>query len=62
VEKEEQEEGFYMRERSYGMLRRLVRLPAGATEDGASATFRNGVLEIHLKKQAGEREGKIPIE
>jgi HSP20 family protein len=62
MEKERKEEGYYIRERSYGMLRRLVRLPTDATDEGASAAFKNGVLEIHLKKMMGQREGKIAIE
>jgi HSP20 family protein len=61
-EREEKGEGYYMRERSYGMLRRLVGLPTDATEEGATATFKNGVLEIHLKKAAAERAKKISIE
>jgi HSP20 family protein len=61
-EKEEKREGFYMRERAYGMLRRIVGLPADATEDGATASFKNGVLEVHLKKAEGERSKRIPID
>jgi len=61
-EKEEKKEGFYMRERSYGMLRRRLGLPAHATEEGANATFRNGVLEIHLKKAEGGRSKIIPVD
>jgi HSP20 family protein len=41
---------------------RMVRLPADVTEEGAAATFKNGVLEVRLKKTAAETKKKIPIE
>jgi len=52
LEKEEEEVGYYIRERSFGAMRRTIALPADVTEEGASATFKNGVLEAHLKKVA----------
>jgi HSP20 family protein len=61
-EKEEEEEGYYMRERIYGSLRRLISLPAGVTEVGTSATFKNGVLEVKLKKSAPKKGMEIQIE
>ena len=50
VEEEDKEKGYYMRERSYGSMKRIVSLPADVSEAGSNATFKNGVLEIHLKK------------
>jgi HSP20 family protein len=61
-ERKEEEEGFYMRERNFGSLARIIPLPSPVTEKGASATFKNGVLEVHLKKSEKERVSKIPIE
>ncbi|TAJ44834.1 Hsp20/alpha crystallin family protein [Methanofollis fontis] len=61
-EKEGEEEGYFMRERVYGSMKRTVSLPAEVTEEGASATFKNGVLEVHLKKVEVERGTLIPIE
>ncbi|MDD1658469.1 MAG: Hsp20/alpha crystallin family protein [Methanomicrobiales archaeon] len=62
AEQEEKEEGYYMRERRFGSMDRLVRLPAEVTESGGSATFKNGVLEVRLKKSVEEQRKTIPIE
>ena len=48
-EKEEKREGFYRSERSYGSLYREIPLPEGAKTEDATATFRNGVLEITMQ-------------
>jgi HSP20 family protein len=61
-EQEEKAEGYYMRERRYGSMDRLIRLPVDVTEGGGSATFKNGVLEVRLKKSEEERRRPIPIE
>jgi len=61
-EKKEEKEGYYMRERTFGSMTRVVPLPRPVTGDGSSATFRNGVLEVHLKKTARESRGKIAVE
>ena len=62
AEKEEEEEGYFVRERTYGSMDRVVKLPADVAEDGAAATFKNGVLEVRLKKASSETGKKIPIE
>ena len=65
VQKEEREggkEGYAMRERYYGTMKRVISLPAEVKEEGASATFKNGVLEVHFKKEEIERGTLIPIE
>jgi len=61
-EKKEEKEGYYLRERSFGSMTRIVPLPVTVTEEKASATVKNGVLEVHLKKSAKEPRGKIAIE
>jgi HSP20 family protein len=61
-ERDEKKEGFYVRERSFGSLRRVVPLPAEVTEKDARATFKNGVLEVHLKKSVSEPLKGITIE
>jgi HSP20 family protein len=61
-EKKEEKEGYYVHERSFGSMMRIVPLPVPVTEDKATATVRDGVLEVHLKKSAKEPKGKIPIE
>ena len=61
-EKKEEKEGYYMRERSFGSMRRIVPLPKEVTEKGASATLKNGVLEVRLKKSPREPKTKINVE
>lgn len=61
-EKKEEKEGYYLRERKFGSMTRVVPLPVPVTEDDAKATVKNGVLEVTLKKSAKETRGKIPIE
>src|SRR5690242_12323943 len=45
-EHEEEHEGVFRRERSYGSFARTIPLPQGAIVDQAKATFKDGVLEI----------------
>jgi HSP20 family protein len=47
-EREEDEEGFYRSERSYGTFYRQIPLPRGINAENATAEFRNGVLEISM--------------
>jgi HSP20 family protein len=61
-EKEEKEEGYYLRERRSGVISRVIPLPGEVTDQGATATFRNGVLEVHFKKITIERGKKIKID
>jgi len=61
-EKREEKEGYFMRERSFGSMTRIVPLPKTVTEEGSSATFKNGILEVHLKKMIKEARGKISID
>jgi len=46
TEKEEKEEGYYMRERMEGSMRRIVSLPHPVSDADASASFKNGVLAV----------------
>jgi HSP20 family protein len=61
-ETKEEGEGYFVRERTYGSMDRIVRLPADVTDESAQATFKNGVLEVHLRKTAAEMKKKITIE
>jgi HSP20 family protein len=61
-EKEEKEEGYYMRERVSGSMQRVVRLPAEVTGEDSKASFKNGVLEVHLKKTTISPVSRIEIE
>jgi HSP20 family protein len=59
--KKEENEGYSLRERTFGSMTRIIPLPKPVTEEGSSSTFRNGVLEVHLKKTTKEFRGKIAI-
>jgi HSP20 family protein len=47
-ESEEDREGFYRSERSYGRFFRTIPLPEGVNPDQAEASFKDGVLEVSL--------------
>lgn len=61
-EKKEERVEFYLHERSFRSMTRFVPLPKAVTENGSTASFRDGVLEVHLRKSTKEAKGKIPIE
>lgn len=61
-EKKEEGEGLYLRERSFGSLTRLTPIPRAVTEDVSTESFRNGVLEVHLRKSGKEAKGRIAID
>ena len=44
----EERDGVYRSERSYGAFYRTIALPAGTMTDQAKASFKNGVLEIRM--------------
>jgi HSP20 family protein len=53
-EHEENRDGFFHSERSYGSFYRSIPLPEGVIGDTAKATFRDGVLEITLQAPPDE--------
>lgn len=61
-EKQEENEGYFLRERRFGCVTRVIPLPRPVLEEGSSASFKNGVLEVHLKKSSKELKGKISID
>ena len=58
---EQEEEGYYRTERSYGSFYRTIPLPEGVDGENAVANFRNGVLEITMPvpERAGRRRLEI---
>ncbi len=60
-EQQEEREGYYRSERSYGGFCRVVRLPEGAISDRAKATFRDGVLEITMPAPPASRGRRLEI-
>lgn len=52
------ERGYYRSERSYGSFYRTIPLPEGADAQTASATFRDGVLQIEIKAPQQRSTGR----
>jgi HSP20 family protein len=61
-EREENNEGYYRSERTYGSFYRRIPLPRGANAKEASADFRNGVLEITMPTSQIAEEKRRQIE
>jgi HSP20 family protein len=49
-ERRKEEQGYMLRERTFGRVERVVPLPEGINPDGAQASFRNGVLTVTIPK------------
>jgi HSP20 family protein len=58
---EESDERFYRYERRYGTFSRTFGVPQGVTEDDISADYKNGVLEVHVKKPEQPKPKRIQI-
>jgi HSP20 family protein len=52
------ERGYYRSERSYGSFYRTIALPEGVDPDTASATFRDGVLQIEIQVPQRQTKGR----
>jgi HSP20 family protein len=56
---QEEREGVFRSERSYGTFYRTIQLPEGAVSDSAKANFKDGVLEVVLQAPSQEvRRGR----
>ena len=60
-EKEEEREGYYRSERSYGSFSRVIPLPEGAIADQAKANFKDGVLEITMPAPPASKGRRLEI-
>ena len=60
---EDEQEGYYRSERSYGSFYRAIPLPEGVEASSCNATFKDGVLEVTLPKPAPQasRAKKIDV-
>jgi HSP20 family protein len=54
-------DGFYRYERRFGSFSRAVGLPQGVTEDDVNAEYRDGVLEISVKKPEAPKPRRIQV-
>ena len=57
-EKSSSDRGFYQSERSYGSFYRTIPLPEGVNTEKASATFRDGVLQIEVPAPSQQSRGR----
>jgi HSP20 family protein len=55
------QERFYRFERRYGNFTRSIGLPQGVAEDDIRADYKDGVLELHVKKPKAPEPRKIQI-
>ena len=60
-EREEEREGFYRSERSYGSFCRVVPLPEGAIAEEAKANFHDGVLEVTIPAPPASKGRRLEI-
>jgi HSP20 family protein len=60
-EREEKDEDYYYCERSLGKFSRSLTLPTGVDAEHVKATFKNGVLEVHLPRTKESKARKIEI-
>lgn len=51
-ENEEERQGYFRSERSYGSFSRSIPIPEGVNEDQVNASFKDGVLEVTMPKPA----------
>ena len=62
AEKEEKEEDFYRKERTFARFERSLKLPAEVRAEDAKASLKDGVLEVHLPKVEVTTRKKVTIE
>jgi HSP20 family protein len=60
-EHEEEREGYYRNERSYGSFYRVIPLPEGAITEQAKANFKDGVLEITMPAPPSSKGRRLEI-
>ncbi len=58
---EESDERFYRFERRYGTFSRTVGLPQGVDEGDVQADYKNGVLEVHVRKPEQPKPKRIQL-
>jgi HSP20 family protein len=61
AEHEQQGEGYYRVERSWGAFSRSLTLPEGVNADAIQANFDRGVLEVRIPKPEEQKPRKVQI-
>ena len=54
-------DGLYRYERRFGSFSRTIGLPQGVTEDSITADYKEGVLEVHVRKPEQVKPRRIQI-
>jgi HSP20 family protein len=54
-------DGHYRYERRFGSFSRTIGLPQGVTEDSITADYKDGVLEVHVRKPEQVKPRRIQI-
>lgn len=58
---QQEDSNYYRRERYDGEFRRLITLPDDVDPDRVEASYRNGVLQIHIKRSEASRPRQIEV-
>jgi HSP20 family protein len=58
---ETSDERFYRFERRFGSFSRTIGLPQGVDESAISADYRDGVLEVHVRKPEQSKPRRIQV-
>lgn len=61
-EQEEKKRNYYRRELRYGSFVRSIALPSGVQGDKASASYKNGILEIRVPKSERAKPKTVKVE
>jgi HSP20 family protein len=61
TEKETEESGYLVRERSYGSFYRALRLPESVDPEKIKSTYKDGVLEIMMPKAEEKKRKQIKV-
>jgi HSP20 family protein len=60
--KKEEKIDYSMCEHSFGYISQIIPLPSPVIEEGSNASYKNEILEVHLIKSRGGKDGKILFE
>ena len=58
---EVKDDRFYRFERRFGSFSRTIGLPQGTSEDGIKADYKDGVLQIHVRKPEEPKPRRIQV-
>ena len=58
---QQDDEGFYFSERSYGFINRTIELPSDIDEENVNASFEKGLLKITIPKLKSENQNPTKI-